>query len=540
MRRNCLILIAAVTLLGASCSRENGHTQDLLSQLDGYIGARKVYDARKKDQMEALSRLARAATNPVNRYELEMNMADEYFAFQFDSTQACLKRCQQLAGETLHDQERWNRSSILLGHLYAKAGSYMEAHNVLYDQIDTSTLSDALKTEYYLTLYDFSRDLSGNSGMVERLAIPDRAIYRNRLYGLIQKDTEAWRNLRMNQMVEEGRLESADSLCRILLSGMKQEDRPFAILAFEMSEIAERMGRSNERMEWLVRSAQCDVINSVKDYASLALIAQIILPTDVDHSFSYLRIAQEDALFYNGKLRPWQISRFLISIEDAYQQRQAQSSRMVRIALILLGIVTAVLAIMAWFYIARSRKLARTRSELEKSNTQLALANITLNDLNSRISQADKVKEAYILSFLEGLADQISTVRTEDNRFRSLLKSGKADLLLKELSISGRSEKARDHFYRTFDRTFLGICPSFVEQFNALLKEEARIYPPKGRLTTELRTFALIRLGVDDSKKIAQMLDYSVSTIYNCKVAVKNAALGDREHFEEQVKAIEK
>ena len=207
---------------------------------------------------------------------------------------------------------------------------------------------------------------------------------------------------------------------------------------------------------------------------------------------------------------------------------------------IILSILTAVLAVMAWFYIARSRKLSRTRAELEQSNTQLALANIALNDLNSRISQADQVKEAYILSFLEGLAEQISTVRAEDNRFRSLLKSGKQDLLLKELSISGRSEKARDHFYQTFDRTFLAMYPNFVEQFNALLREDARIVPQKGRLTTELRTFALIRLGVDDSKKIAQMLDYSVSTIYNCKVAVKNAALGDRDRFEDQVKSIEK
>jgi len=98
----------------------------------------------------------------------------------------------------------------------------------------------------------------------------------------------------------------------------------------------------------------------------------------------------------------------------------------------------------------------------------------------------------------------------------------------------------REDFYETFDRTFLGLYPDFVEQFNALIAEEARIHPPKGRLTTELRVFALIRLGVEDSKKIAAMLDYSVSTIYNHKVAIKNASLGDREGFEERVKMIGK
>jgi DNA-binding CsgD family transcriptional regulator len=142
------------------------------------------------------------------------------------------------------------------------------------------------------------------------------------------------------------------------------------------------------------------------------------------------------------------------------------------------------------------------------------------------------------VNFLQGLSAQISVIRTEDNRFRNLLKQGKADQLLKELSISGRSEKAREEFYETFDNTFLALYPDFVAQFNALLQPEARVIPPEGKLTTEQRVFALILLGVDDSKKIASMLDYSVSTIYNYKVAIKNASLGERESFEERVKAL--
>lgn len=542
MRKFCIIsLIPVLCMVLGACSREMSGTEQMLTQLDGYVGARQMYDARKKDQMEALSRLAQAsAGDPARRYEIEMDMAREYFAFSFDSTQAYLKHCQDLALNVLHDMDRYNRSSIMLGHLYAKAGSYMEAHTVFYDQIDTSLMSDLLKADYFLALYDFSRDLSGNSGMVERFDIPDRSIYRNRLYQLLPRDTEQWRNLRMNQLVEEGKLQSADSLCRILLSGTRQEEHKYAIYAFEMSDIAYLKGRTDDRLEWLIKSAQSDIINAVKDYASLTMVAQIILNTDVDRSFGYLQIAQEDALFYNGKLRPWQISGSLLQVENAYRQRQAQSNRLLVWALIIIGIVSAVLVLMMWVYIVRSRKLARTRSELEKSNTQLAMANITLNDINSRISQADKVKEEYIVSFLEGLAEQISTVRTEDNRFRNLLKQGKQDQLLKELSISGRSEKARDDFYKTFDRTFLAMYPHFVEQFNALLKDDARIVPPTGSLNTELRIFALIRLGVDDSKRIASMLDYSLSTIYNYKVAVKNAALGDRDSFEARVKMIGK
>jgi hypothetical protein len=207
---------------------------------------------------------------------------------------------------------------------------------------------------------------------------------------------------------------------------------------------------------------------------------------------------------------------------------------------ILLAIMVLTLSVTTWFLVSRSRKLSRLRAKLETNNAQLASANAELNVLNKQISKADKVKEEYIIDFLQGLSEQVALLRSEDNHFRNLLKQGKSDQLFRELAISERSEKALEEFYRKFDETFLALYPDFVEQFNALLREDARINPPKGRLTTELRIFALIRLGLDDSKKIATMLDYSVSTIYNHKVAIKNAALGDRNKFEEQVKMIGK
>ena len=95
-------------------------------------------------------------------------------------------------------------------------------------------------------------------------------------------------------------------------------------------------------------------------------------------------------------------------------------------------------------------------------------------------------------------------------------------------------------YYRTFDTTFLGLYPDFVQQFNALLKEDARFSPKAGSLNTELRIFALIRLGVVDSRDIAAILHYSLSTIYNYKVSVKNSCLGDRDSFEARVKMIGK
>ena len=146
---------------------------------------------------------------------------------------------------------------------------------------------------------------------------------------------------------------------------------------------------------------------------------------------------------------------------------------------ILLAILVAALSVITWFLVSRSRKLSRTRVQLENSIAELATANEELSVLNRRISKADQVKEAYIVDFLQGLSEQVALSRSQDNRFRNLLKQGKSDQLFKELAISERSEKALEEFYRKFDETFLALYPDFVEQFNVLLQPDARIVPPK-------------------------------------------------------------
>ena len=208
--------------------------------------------------------------------------------------------------------------------------------------------------------------------------------------------------------MEKGRLASADSVSRLLLSTVKPEDRDYAIYAFFQSEIENLKGNPTERMAWLIRSAECDIVNAVKDYASLTMVAQNILSVDVDRSFRYLRVAQEDAVLYNAKLRPWQISRFLMEVEDAYAVRQDRQNKASMVSAILLAVLVLGLSLITYFLIVRSRKLSRMQKALETSNVQLAAANEELSVLNRRISKADKVKEAYIVDFLQGLSEQVA------------------------------------------------------------------------------------------------------------------------------------
>ena len=525
----------------SACGRQalSEQISSSLAELDGYVASRPLYETRKKGQLDAMRKLLAASTDPVRRCDLARDLADEYFAYSFDSTQFYFKRCLDLA-QAAGDEDRYNSASIALGHLYAKSGHFMEAYNRLFELIDGDKLTGRLRAEYLYTVYDFGRDLAGNSGMVERLSIPDRAVYRQELYKLLPQDSEMRMRVMLDDFLQQGRVESADSLCRILIARTDPNTHPYAIYAFEMSEIANLKGKPEEQMEWLIKSAECDIINSVKDYASLTMVAQHLVSTDVDRSFRYLRIAQEDAMAYNAKLRPWQISQFFMGIENAYADRQ-EKSRMASIwAALLMAFLTLILSLLVVLFIKHSRKLARTMAQLEESNIKLGTVNATLNDLNARLLGADKVKEDYIVGFLHKQSEQLALRKTEDNHVRNLLKQGKSAELLKELDLSTRAEKSLKDYYRTFDTTFLGLYPGFVEQFNSLLKPDARFNPKPGTLTTELRIFALIRLGVDDSHDIANILHYSLSTIYNYKVSVKNSCLGDRDSFEKQVKMIGK
>jgi hypothetical protein len=164
--------------------------------------------------------------------------------------------------------------------------------------------------------------------------------------------------------------------------------------------------------------------------------------------------------------------------------------------------------------------------EIESKNRQLAEyyhsvidAEENLKQTNLDLIEANAAKEEYLGLFLS-------------------MCSGYLDKLKKNLS-RDQFDAELKNFYKTFDTSFLSLYPTFVEEFNALLKEDSRIRLKDGELlSTELRIFALIKLGITQSSHIASLLRYSVNTIYNYRAQVKNAALENRENFEGTVRKI--
>ena len=534
-RKGLCLLLAVLSVLSCRVDRSE---DELLRGLDAVLVRSETFRQRKEDRLNVLRSVFQSSRDLQTKADVAVELGEAYFSYRYDSARYYLNQSLALA-EQIGDRQRYSATSVRLGHLYAKAGHFMEAYSALFNQVDSTCLSPSGKVDYLYALYDFSRDLEGNAVALEGLPLPDRRSFREGIYALAPEQSEPWQVVRIDELVEEGRLEEAEQLARELAGTVAPEDRRYALYAYLLSDLAWRKGKEDEQLKWLVRSAESDLVNAVTDYASLTTIAQMMTGRDMDRAFRYMRVAQDDAIFYNGMLRPWQMSQSFNIIQKAYEDTQRSTTRLT--ALVAALLFALVVTLFAAFHLLtrRSRKLSRMQKELQESNLQLEQRNQELRGLNQEISEAGRIKEVYIGRVLDMMSENVNKMQAYDNHVRLALKQGKTDQLLKELSISTRTEDELQAFYRTFDTTFLALYPNYVEDFNALLREDARVYPKKGELLcTELRIFALIRLGIEDSVRIASLLHYSVSTIYNYKVKVKNGALGDRDTFEERVKTI--
>jgi cell division protein FtsB len=198
----------------------------------------------------------------------------------------------------------------------------------------------------------------------------------------------------------------------------------------------------------------------------------------------------------------------------------------------------SIFLLVALFYIYRQmKKVARARKELSASNEQLKALNIELQVLNNDLSETVHIKEEYIGRYMDLCLNYIDKM---DKYRRSLSKIAEHESLEKLYSAIKSTqflENELKEFYADFDNTFLLLFPTFVKDFNKLLTGE--LLPKAGeRMNTELRIFALIRLGITDSHKIAHFLRYSVTTIFNYRTRIRNISVGDRNDLEKKVMQI--
>lgn len=527
--KQCSISVILSLLLAVSCVDAYRHPlADELGRLDSELARMEEYVNEKEAKIITIEGLlASDGLSLEQKYGLYGQLYQECVAYQFDKAKAILESQEAIAAE-LEDRSLMNSAVVEKAMLFTTAGMFLEAQD-LFQQLDTTTFNYQQKISWYNARQKFLHDYQEyvrTSGITVPEAVNIRA-YQDLILKNTPKDSPLNHHIHIMRLIEEQRWDEAYSENLRIIEGQNKSSRDYAVQCYWQGFICENLEREEETIRWWIESAICDIRGAIKDNAALCSVAiKLTDPHDTDRAFRYIRISLDDAIFYNAKLRKVQIASTFPWIEKAYRDSRDLQMKDRSRYLMVTVLVAFLLLVILTYTVRLYRKRQRSAKEIEAKNIQLdaytksiMAVEEDLRRTNLDLVEANAAKEEYLGLFLSMCSGYL-------DKLRKTLPREQYDAELK-------------NFYKTFDTSFLSLYPTFVEDLNALLTEEGRIVVKEGGLlNTELRIFALIKLGITQSSHIASLLRYSVNTIYNYRAQVKNAALSDRENFEENVRKI--
>ena len=516
-------------------------------KLDKAIEESERYVQERDQRIEGLKTALVVTKSVTAQYEICHSLYEEYHSYMNDSAIHYLSRCIALAEKT-GDRVSAEQCQLQLAFQCTESGMYYEAMDILRS-LDVKQISDARNLQkYYSTLSHLYSEL-GYYCRVPHLqqgyfASSDQ--YKQLIDTTVCSSDEALQ-IKELSCYAAGDAKGALRYSDLRLKQVKEDSHEYAIVAFYRHLDYRLLGDSVQSRYWVTQSALNDVKNAVMDQGAMWELANMLMADgDMDRAYRYIRFAWQCAAKFNTVKRNNQISPVLTAISDNYETSLRHANRQ----LLVLAVVASLLAALflgILFYSRRQRKkLARARNELSASNTQLAQLNTQLSSLNDqmrqtnlKLNESNRVKDEYVGRFIHLCSFYIDRLDEVRKRVNKMVKSKDLEALNKFTGNSELRDKNLTELYEMFDSTFLHLFPNFVDDFNALLRPDSRISLPDGKtLNTDIRIFALIRLGIEDSSRIAEFLHYSVNTIYNYRAKIKNGAIGDRDTFESQVKAI--
>ncbi len=528
-----------------------GYAVDLDSvyrALDSAIKNKLIYDARREAKIAALKNLLQKAGRDYGRtFYLNDQLSETYKAYRYDSAAIYLNRNLDLA-QKHNDIYRLDQTKLKLAYTFASAGMYLEAVNLI-GMINRSKLSPDLVIDYYSACNHtygeqghYTQDRRTNQ-YYSRLA----QNYKDSLMSILSHGSQLYLSFRETDAWNIKKFDEALRLNSMQMKGVKPNTPEYSIVCYFRS--VDYKGKGDVKMEkyWLGLSAICDVKQAVKDQASLWTLADMLAQEgDIERSYRYIRFSWDGTRFYNAPLRNLQSSGVLSMIDHNYQLMTEKQNARLRDYLLLISGLTFLLIIAIGYVYVQMKHLAMARNNLHVANSHLIDLNArlkktvqSLNKSNAQLLDSNKIKEVYIGRFLTLCSFYIDKLESFRNTVIKKAKAGQLSDYLSSNKMQSLKEQDLTDLFRNFDHAFLCLVPNFIEEFNKLLKPEARMVPDKDELlNTELRLFALIRLGVEDSSKIAEFLHYSVNTIYNYRAKVKNASIISRDDFEKRVKEI--
>ena len=528
-------------------SESSTDLQDLYERLDKEIARSDKYERDKEARIARLKKECDLTGDSRHRTVIIDSLINEFAAYNADSALYYIGYNQRRPDVKNIPGEN-TRLMIKRLDQYAHAGLFADALTVK-NSIPKDSLTEDMLEEYYSAccgMYQYLTEYT-NEHETSQEYEKKRALYADSLKHIANPGSF---NYMVYVMADRARNGESDVAIEELTNDLKKYPsgtREYSILASILAFINKENGNEKEYKRYLVLSAISDVQAAVKENMSFREVATVMFEEgDIERANLYLKKSIADANFYSALMRNAQSSKMLPVIDDAYSSLQNSLTKRLRI-LVILSCVLLVILVFTVFYILKQLKIKRkANEEIRKVNEELSLLSGKLQDMNAELEERNRelgefnrTKEEYAGLFMVFCSSAISTLQRYQQSLRvSATQGGNRAALLKKIESSEISDQLLKNFYVKFDEAILNIYPSFVDKFNSLLNPGEQVVLKSGELlNTELRLFALIRIGIDDSAKIAQFLRCSISTVYTYRSKMRKRAVHP-DDFEQDVRNI--
>ena len=534
------LIIIIITLMMTQPIYVKGDNNQLYKQLDAALAQRAHYVELKEKSLNEIKQGAKYVTSNEDKLKLYEQLANEYKAYEYDSAMTYVNKGLILAQKSnnIFFNKRFQLSQT---RLLITRGFYAEAKEIL-QKIEPKEEPRDYQFLYYYTMYglynnwstycennEFSKNYDLKKVEYLKKAIelsPKKDAFYYYLMGELYYFSNHPNNNKTIQYYKKA------------LSMEKANSRLHAMTAFALSEVYQKANNLELMEHYLLVAAISDITSATKENVALQDIALFIYKhktRSLNKAQEYINLSLEDAYAYNNRLRRIEISSKLQLITNAYTDDIKTTNRLLNIALLVIILLLLGVGISSLFIRKKNRLLKQKKDEISATSDKMEKLNGQLHLINDELKDTNQKRERLVKVYIDLCYKNIE----RNQKLRTLavrkIKANQSKELLSLLSSSSSTEKENKEFLTEFDKAFLSLYPTFVNELNQQLTESAHIQlKENGEMPPILRVCALLRLGITESSKIAGILSYSPQTVYNYRSILKNNAI-DKEHFEENV-----
>ena len=513
-----------------------------LRELDRTLAREQSINQVLESDLADLKTQANSIQDLQQRYVLYDRIFNGYLKYDLDSAllYAHVKdRISRQAG----DPELHFDAELDLAQRYLISGMYHVALEILFGMDTTSTRNPDNIALYYQTLNStyHGLGLTAKDPFLAGKYKESEAVYRQLSRSKLKEGSIDYYTVNADIFLRDKQPKQARKMLEDRLRNAEVPILDKSILHYWIAKTYQEEGNTEGEIEHYAISANYDGLAPVKASRSLIHLSSLLFERgDIDRAYGYIVRAYDDATRSDARIGLEEINKLLPHIIDAYEKVEAHRKRQLKGFLAITFLFLAALGAASILLNRDRKRIERMQKEIQRNNEEIKAINAQLEEHVDQLKESNQIKDTYLGRYLSMFSEHINSLERYRSKLRVTAKSKDVEEIMQALKSDAFIDTERKVLYDEFDATFLGVFPDFVGQLNGLLREEDRIGEdlPPGKLSNELRIFALIRLGVTESAKISQFLKKSPSTVYNYRVKLRNAALCDRDEFEKKLMEI--